>query len=143
VTGDGVGLDSVPPAPLNGGNVTAQPGGNATLTCPATGAGYTYQWQQWQGTPAPGSWQDMAGATGATLNLTGVTTAMSGSKYHCVTTLADAGGNPVFAFTGYPSLLTVQTSTTAAAVPTLNEWALMLLGLAMLGMAGAGYRRRG
>jgi len=31
----------------------------------------------------------------------------------------------------------------AAAVPTLNEWALMLLALAMLGMAGAGFKRRG
>jgi len=30
----------------------------------------------------------------------------------------------------------------AAAVPTLGEWALMLLGLAMLGMAGYGIKRR-
>ena len=30
----------------------------------------------------------------------------------------------------------------AAAVPTLNEWALMLLGLAMLGVAGFHYKRR-
>ena len=33
-------------------------------------------------------------------------------------------------------------SPTAAAVPTLGEWALLLLGLAMLGMAGL-YRKRG
>jgi len=31
----------------------------------------------------------------------------------------------------------------AAAIPTLNEWALLLLGLAMLGMAGLRARRRG
>ena len=31
----------------------------------------------------------------------------------------------------------------AAAIPTLNEWALMLLALAMLGMAGLSARRRG
>ena len=34
-------------------------------------------------------------------------------------------------------------SANAAAVPTLNEWALMLLGLAMLGMAGLHARRHG
>ena len=31
----------------------------------------------------------------------------------------------------------------AAAIPTLNEWALMLLALALLGVAGAGLKRRG
>ena len=37
---------------------------------------------------------------------------------------------------------TLWLSSIAAAVPTLNEWALVLLGLAMLGMAGVGFKRR-
>jgi len=37
---------------------------------------------------------------------------------------------------------TLWLSSIAAAVPTLNEWALVLLGLAMLGVAGVGFKRR-
>ena len=139
--GDGAGLAAMPPAPYGGGSgPTVPPGGNATLTCPAQGAGYTYQWQQWQATPAPGSWNNMAGATAATLTLPAVTAAMSGNQYRCVSTIPIGGGN-TFNFPGDPATLTVKNST-AAAVPTLNEWALMLLALAMLGMAGAGFKRR-
>ncbi|MEO7445436.1 MAG: T9SS type A sorting domain-containing protein [Ferruginibacter sp.] len=55
---------------------------NVTFTGAATGSGLTYQWQV--STNNGTTWTNIAGATTASLTLTGVTAAMSGNQYRLV-----------------------------------------------------------
>ncbi|WKN45481.1 fibronectin type III domain-containing protein [Tunicatimonas pelagia] len=57
-------------------------GQNATFTVAATGTGLTYQWQEDTG----GGFADLAGETGSSLNVFGVTLAQSGNQYQVVVT---------------------------------------------------------
>jgi len=76
-----------------------------------------------------------ANATGVALNVG------SGNHVYIAVTSED-GLNTLYYDLTVTRSLALSTSS-AAAVPTLNEWALMLLALAMLGMAGLHTRRRG
>jgi subtilisin-like proprotein convertase family protein len=64
-------------------------GGSTTFTATTTGGGpLTYQWQS---SPNGTTWTDITGATGATLTLNGVTSAMSGNRYRVTATAAPCG----------------------------------------------------
>ena len=69
---------STVPAPAPG-DVTVCEGGNATF--PVSGGTISYQWQVSTG---GGAFADIPGQVSSTLNLTGVTTSMSGNQYRCV-----------------------------------------------------------
>lgn len=58
----------------------------ASYSVTATGTGLTYQWQVNTGS----SWTDLVGETSATLNLSGITTAYNGYKYHVIITDSNA-----------------------------------------------------
>ncbi|MCR6639272.1 MAG: hypothetical protein NVV82_09870 [Sporocytophaga sp.] len=60
-------------------NVSTCPGGNASFTVATTPAANTYQWQVQTGGAGP--FTSIAGQTGSTLNLSGVTSGMNGSVY--------------------------------------------------------------
>jgi subtilisin-like proprotein convertase family protein len=69
--------------------ITAQPvatticaTSNATFSVTATGTALTYQWQV--STNNCSTYTNITGATAATLNLTGVTSAMNGNGYRCI-----------------------------------------------------------
>jgi hypothetical protein len=73
--------------PGSGPTITGQPanqtlcaGGNASFSITATGA-TNYQWQV--STDGGATWNNIGGATAATLNLTGVTVGMNGNQYRC------------------------------------------------------------
>lgn len=74
-----LGLPSIVTNPTN---VSVCEGGNASFTVSASGSGITYQWQE--STNGGGSYSDLSGQNGTTLNLTAVTAAMSGYRYRCV-----------------------------------------------------------
>jgi Ig-like domain CHU_C associated/Secretion system C-terminal sorting domain len=130
---------NVPPA------ITAQPanttrcaGTTASFSVTATGNSPTYQWQV--STNGGGTYTNIAGATSATLTLSGVTTAMSGNLYRVVVTVAPCGTTatsnagsltvnalPVVTLTNAdPSITPGQTTTiTATSVPaaqSANSW---------------------
>ena len=96
------------------GNATVPAGGNASFTVTATGTGLTYQWQVGSG----GAFANLtnggvySGATTATLSLTGVTAAMSGSYYQVVVSGAVAP-----AATSSAAALTVNTAPALTAQP--------------------------
>jgi hypothetical protein len=125
--------------------ITAQPanttrcaGTTASFSVTATGNSPTYQWQV--STNGGGTYTNIAGATSATLTLSGVTTAMSGNLYRVVVTVAPCGTTatsnagtltvnalPVVTLTNAdPSITPGQTTTiTATSVPaaqTANSW---------------------
>lgn len=82
--GGGSGGDTNPPPPSLA--ITAQPvdqsvvaGGIARFTVQATGNGLTYQWQL--STDAGASWSDVSGASGSTLEVSGVTTNQDKNQY--------------------------------------------------------------
>lgn len=61
-------------------NTTVCIGANASFTVTATGTGLTYQWQKKNGT----NWENISGATSATLTVESVTAEMAGNKYRVV-----------------------------------------------------------
>lgn len=65
-------------------------GGNASFTI-ATTAAATYQWQL--STNGGINWNNISGATAATLNLTGVTAGMNNNQYRCVATMVCGSTN--------------------------------------------------
>ncbi|MEQ1514825.1 MAG: GEVED domain-containing protein, partial [Lysobacteraceae bacterium] len=87
-------------------NATAVCGGNASFSVVAAGSIPAYQWQS-KSTVVGSLWTNIAGATSATLNLTGVTGALSGYQYRVlfsgactspnVTTAATLTVNPITA----------------------------------------------
>ncbi len=111
-------------------------GGSTTFSATTTGGG-PFTWQ-WQSSPDGTTWTNVAGATGATLNLTGVTQAMSGLRYRVIATAAPCAGsvtstivgqltvNPLPAITiaaGDVSLVPGQTTTvTATPSPAGATW---------------------
>ena len=68
-----------PSAVVNPVDRSACIGGNATFTASATGGPFTYQWEV--STDGGASYTNIAGATSATLNLTGVTQTMNNNLY--------------------------------------------------------------
>jgi hypothetical protein len=93
--------------------ITGQPapqnvcvGSNATFSITAIG---TYQWQI--STDGGASWNNISGATVATLNLTAVTTGMNNNQYRCIVT-GQCGST-----TSNSATLTVNTTTTITAQP--------------------------
>jgi hypothetical protein len=93
-------------------STAACPGTNASFTVSATGGTLTYQWQV--STNGGASYNDIPGATAATLNLTGVTAAMNGNLYRCV---VDNGSNPATSVSGQ---LTVNSATAVAAIANVT-----------------------
>ena len=57
-------------------------GTNTSFAVTATGSTLTYQWQL--STDAGGTWNNIAGETAATLNLTAVTAIMTANQYRVV-----------------------------------------------------------
>lgn len=72
---------SITTQPANAGGCTA---GNATFTVVAVGATLTYQWQI--STDGGATWNNIAGQTSATLNITNITTAMNNNMFRVVVT---------------------------------------------------------
>jgi hypothetical protein len=146
VVGDGLGIDGVPPN-SRASSKTVPEGSNTTLACPANPAFNAWQWQKLDTT---GAWNDLDGvanpsAIATTLALSSVTKADDEGQYRCIAKIQDGGGVNVVNFAGGVQGLTVvplNAGAAAAAVPTLGEWALMLLALSVLGMGAVGYKRR-
>ncbi len=90
-------------------NVTICSGNNASVSVVASGSANTYQWQV---STSGGSFQNIAGATSATLNLTGISPAMNGNSYRVV---VSSCGNPI---TSTVSVLTVNSSATITGQPS-------------------------
>jgi len=97
--------------------ITVQPadqsvteGGNASLSVTATGTSLAYQWQR--STDGGTTYTDLAGATGATLNLTGVVLAENGHRYRVAVT------NSAGSVTSNAALLTVNAAAAAPAFST-------------------------
>jgi len=138
---DGAGIDALT-GPVS---VSATAGGTASLTCAVTAASgvapaFAWAWQFSAATPP--AWSAVGGAANA-LNLSPVAASDAG-QYRCEVTASalanDAASSIVYA--SGPVRLTVL-SATAAAVPTLNEWALALLALLLAGGAALRARREG
>jgi len=75
-------------------------------------------------------------------NATGVALSVGSGNHVYMAVTSEDGATTLYYDLTVTRSLALSTSA-AAAVPTLGEWALMLLALAMLGMAGAGFKRRG
>jgi hypothetical protein len=100
VAGDGYGINVVPKDPRDIVDPVVPPGGNVTLTCPATLKAAPFNAWQWQkgttsGTPPVSTWANLAdiagkiaGATTTTLTLSGFTNTDAG-KYRCVAKIND------------------------------------------------------
>ncbi|MCL2309060.1 MAG: IPTL-CTERM sorting domain-containing protein [Proteobacteria bacterium] len=114
-------------------------GGNATFTCSATLAagGGALAWDWLIGGASQG-------VNAASLTRTPVTAAMNGNQHVCEAIATNVGAGSYVHYFSHPATLTVTgiTPTTTTAVPTLGQWALALLALAMLGMAGLHARRQ-
>ena len=83
----------------------------ATFNVVATGSGtLTYQWQR--STNGGTTWSDIAGETGNSLTLSGVTASMSSYQYRVVVTSINCGS-----VTSNAAILTVQANSTASAGP--------------------------
>lgn len=81
--------------------VCAGSGVNATFSVTASGTGLTYQWQVNSGS----GYTNISGATGSTLTVSSVTSAMSGDLYRCV-----VSGTCTPSVTSSAALLTVYTA---------------------------------
>jgi hypothetical protein len=88
-------------------NVTLCAGGNASFTVAATGVGLSYQWQVNTGS----GFNNIPGATAATLNVNAVTAAMNGYQYHVIVT------GTCGAVTSANATLTVNTAPAIATQP--------------------------
>ncbi|MDR0274347.1 MAG: hypothetical protein LBI48_03205 [Burkholderiaceae bacterium] len=132
--GDGAGLSSLTPA----SNASATVGGSATFTCSATLAagGGILDWD-WTLSGSAGSF-----SSANPLTVSPVTAAMSGNQYRCEAYVTGVGAGSHISYYSHPATLTVAGATTATAVPTLNPATLAALVLALLGLAGLGWKRR-
>jgi hypothetical protein len=108
-------INAVPAITVQPANAEACTGGNTSITVTATGASLTYQWQV-----NPGSgWVNAtngavyAGATSATLSITGVTAPMNGYTYRVV-----VSGTCAPAVTSSIVTLTVGVNPTISSQPT-------------------------
>jgi hypothetical protein len=143
IGGDGAGLNSLThPADASGAA-----GGSATFTCAAALAagGGTLGWN-WQ-SDSSGAWTTIVPVvTTPTLPLSPLTAAMSGTHYRCEAFVTGVGAPAASNYISYmsrPATLTVTGATlTATAVPALHPWALALLALAVLGVAGLSRQHR-
>lgn len=118
-------------------NVTICEGSNTSFSITATGAGTLYQWQL--STNGGANFNDIPGATSATLNLTAVTATMNNNQYRClasnagcttpvISTAAVLTVNAATAISAQPSGATVCAGTsstlcvTAAGVNLVYQW---------------------
>ncbi len=130
-------------AVVNPVNKSACVGGGTSFTVSAAGGPVTYQWQV--STDGGVTWTNIAGATAATLNLTGITQLMNNNRYRAVLTAAPCAGSttttaatltvnalPVVTISASdPTLAPGQTSViTASSTPAAapNGWAWTLNG---------------
>ncbi|RYE22284.1 MAG: hypothetical protein EOP51_13650, partial [Sphingobacteriales bacterium] len=103
-------------------NSNACTGGTASFTVAATGTNITYQWQV--STDAGTTWNNVASATNATLNLTGITAGMNNNRYRvivsntCPSTVTSAAATlsvvTATSITGQPAPVTVCTGANAS-----------------------------
>jgi hypothetical protein len=92
---------------------TVAAGANATFTAAASGSpAPTVKWESKSGA---GAWTEVAGATSATLTVTGATAAQNGTEYRAVFT------NSAGSATTNPAVLTVETVPTAPEEPTTGD----------------------
>jgi hypothetical protein len=113
---------------------------DANLTVTATGPGITYQWQV--STDGGVTFTDVAGATGNTLSLTGVTTSMNNNQYHVVvtgTTCGSVTSSNVTLTVNQPPVVTITSDSTtvtpgntvqltASSTPPATAYAWLLNG---------------
>jgi extracellular elastinolytic metalloproteinase len=93
------------------GNTTVCDGSTATFTAAANAiTNPTYQWQR--STDVGATWADIAGETNTTLNLTGVTVAMSGYLYRLIARSGISSGFVI----STPGVLTVNPTPTVNAI---------------------------
>jgi hypothetical protein len=93
--------------PSNTSGCTA---GTASFTVAASGSGLSYQWQvSTNGT----TWNNVAGATSATLNLSALTAGMNGYQYQAIV----SGASPCSPLTSSLATLTVNTAVAISAQP--------------------------
>ena len=118
-------------------NTTVCEGSNTSFSVTGSGSGILYQWQL--STDGGATWNNITGATSATLNLSAVTPSMNNNRYRCL--LSNAGCttpvnstaavltvNALTAFTAQPSGTTICAGTTttlcvtAAGVNLTYQW---------------------
>jgi subtilisin-like proprotein convertase family protein len=78
-------------AVVNPVNTAACVGNNATFTVSAGGGPLSYQWQR--SIDAGLTWNNISGATGSTLTVTGVTSSMTGYRYRAIVSAPPCGGS--------------------------------------------------
>ncbi|MDD2982457.1 MAG: hypothetical protein PHQ74_03635 [Crocinitomicaceae bacterium] len=115
-------VNTPPTITVQPANQSAPGGSNASFTVTATGGGLTYQWQL--STDNGTSWNNQANGgiysnmTTSTMNITGLTLAMSGYRYRCVVT-----GTCLPAITSNAAILTVTPPLQIAyTVPGTYSW---------------------
>ncbi|MFZ1529239.1 MAG: reprolysin-like metallopeptidase [Ferruginibacter sp.] len=86
------------------------PTNTTSISIAASGTAVTYQWQQ--STDAGATWANISGATGATLNLTGLTATMNGYRYR-----AQLAGTCTSSLTSSVATLTVNSPVAITAQP--------------------------
>lgn len=103
-------------------------GGNATFTVAATG---TYQWQV--STVAVPAFTNIGGATSATLNVNGVTTAQSGNQYRCVVSnqCGSTNSNAVALTVNTPPVVTTNPQSITLCVGSNNTFTVAATGTAL------------
>ncbi|MCB9047761.1 MAG: choice-of-anchor J domain-containing protein, partial [Chitinophagales bacterium] len=120
-------------------------GSDASFSVSASGGPLTYQWQV--STDAGVTWSNIAGATAATLNLTGVAQTMNNNRYRVVISAGPCGsvnsGSATLTVNGLPnvsisagdlSLAPGQTTTvTGTSSPAASNWVWTLNGQILAG----------
>lgn len=104
----------------NPANTSACLNGNASFSVTASGSNLTYQWQV--STDGGTNWNNVAGATAATLNLTAVTAGMNNNRYRAVVySCGPAGTNSAAAILTITNPANITTQPTDATVCPNNS----------------------
>lgn len=110
-------------------NLTLCSGNNGSINVTASGSANTYQWQV---STSGGDFQNINGATTATLNLSAVTSSMDGNTYRVI---VSSCGGPV---TSAVSVLTVNSSATITTQPANTSVCEGSNGSISVGISGTG-----
>jgi hypothetical protein len=118
----------VPVVTTQPANTAACAGGNASFTVVSTNAA-SYQWQLWNGS----AWTNIAGATAATLTLTGVTQGMNTNSYRVQVT-----GPCGTVTTSASAVLTVNPNPTVTITPSITPQLIPGQNLTLTAVPSAG-----
>lgn len=114
-------VTTIPPITTQPADQFVCPGNNATFTVVAPGTGITYQWQV--SIDGGATFNNVPGATAASLTITGVTAGMNGYQYHVIVTSScgtNTSSNATLNLTTVPAVTTQPLPATACAGGTAS-----------------------